>query len=101
MATDLEDNVGLTGPFDLHGAAVLVLAFEGSSAERTRQLRQDWESRLKAARASVVVYRDATEPGTENLDDLARAAYELAEVYCDGTFWVDLAAIVRGAGEDW
>jgi hypothetical protein len=70
LATDLEDNVGLTGEFDLHGAAVFVLAFEGTSAERTRELRHQWEERLKAAHATQVMYRDATEPITDGLDAL-------------------------------
>lgn len=70
MATDLEDNVGQLGPYDLRGAAVLVVAFEGTSAQRTRELRQAWEQQLTAAHASTIVYRDATEPGIDSLDAL-------------------------------
>lgn len=62
IATDFEDNVGFTTPFALHGAAVIVLAFEGDDPDRAHAIRQEWQARFEAAGARAVTFHDPSEP---------------------------------------
>lgn len=75
IATDFEDNVGFTTPFALHGAAVIVLAFEGDDPDRAHALRQEWQARFEAAGARAVTFHDPSEPPSVVLTSFQSAGH--------------------------